>query len=341
VPKVCDAPPHPNPLTHEGRGNCCLDLRSNNSRFWGSRMQRSLERKSATVVLTVLALIAFAGNSVFCRLALAEPIIDPASYTAVRLITGAITLWLITAFRRDGSFRKSGGSWISATMLFIYAVTFSFAYISLSAGTGALILFAAVQITMIAVGLSTGERPEILEWLGLFIAISGLIYLVSPGITAPSILGSVLMATAGIAWGIYSLRGRGASDPVGVTTDNFLRTVPFAIGLIVLWVSTLAITPMGFLWPALSGSITSGLGYIIWYAALRGLTATRAATVQLSVPVIAALAGVVVLGEAISLRLVISAVVILGGVGMAISRNKSIPQQQKSLAAVVQTSTRE
>jgi drug/metabolite transporter (DMT)-like permease len=318
-----------------------LDLRSNNSRFWGSRMQRSLERKSATVVLTVLALIAFAGNSVFCRLALAEPIIDPASYTAVRLITGAITLWLITAFRRDGSFRKSGGSWISATMLFIYAVTFSFAYISLSAGTGALILFAAVQITMIAVGLSTGERPEILEWLGLFIAISGLIYLVSPGITAPSILGSVLMATAGIAWGIYSLRGRGASDPVGVTTDNFLRTVPFAIGLIVLWVSTLAITPMGFLWPALSGSITSGLGYIIWYAALRGLTATRAATVQLSVPVIAALAGVVVLGEAISLRLVISAVVILGGVGMAISRNKSIPQQQKSLAAVVQTSTRE
>jgi drug/metabolite transporter (DMT)-like permease len=341
VPKVCDAPPHSSPLTHEGRGNCCLDLRSNNSRFWGSRMQRSLERKSATVVLTVLALIAFAGNSVFCRLALAEPIIDPASYTAVRLITGAITLWLITAFRRDGSFRKSGGSWISATMLFIYAVTFSFAYISLSAGTGALILFAAVQITMIAVGLSTGERPEILEWLGLFIAISGLIYLVSPGITAPSILGSVLMATAGIAWGIYSLRGRGASDPVGVTTDNFLRTVPFAIGLIVLWVSTLAITPMGFLWPALSGSITSGLGYIIWYAALRGLTATRAATVQLSVPVIAALAGVVVLGEAISLRLVISAVVILGGVGMAISRNKSIPQQQKSLAAVVQTSTRE
>ena len=185
-------------------------------------------------------------------------------------------------------------------MLFLYAVTFSFAYISLSAGTGALILFASVQITMIAVGLYTGERPEILEWLGLFIAISGLIYLVSPGITAPSILGSVLMATAGIAWGIYSLRGRGASDPVGVTTDNFLRTVPLVIGLILLWLSTLAITPIGFLWATLSGSITSGVGYVLWYAALPRLTATRAATVQLAVPVLAALAGVFVLSEAIS-----------------------------------------
>src|SRR5262247_4089436 len=186
-------------------------------------MSRSSNPNTSTASLTVLALVAFAANSVLCRLALAEPIIDPASYTAVRLITGAITLWLIAAFLKKRSFGKSGGSWISAAMLFLYAVTFSFAYVSLSAGTGALILFAAVQITMITVGLSTGERPEILEWLGLSIAISGLIYLVSPGITAPSMLGSVLMASAGIAWGIYSLRGRGASDPVGVTTDNFVR----------------------------------------------------------------------------------------------------------------------
>ncbi len=214
-------------------------------------------------------------------------------------------------------------------MLFLYAVTFSFAYISLSAGTGALILFASVQITMIAVGLSTGERPEILEWLGLFIAISGLIYLVSPGTTAPSILGSVLMATAGIAWGIYSLRGRGASDPVGVTTDNFLRTVPLAIGVVLLWLPTLTITPMGFLWAALSGSITSGVGYVLWYAALPRLTATRAATVQLAVPVLAALAGVFVLSEAISLRLVISAVVILGGVGLAVSRPKILRNERR------------
>ena len=292
-------------------------------------MRRSPTKGSATAALTVLALIAFAGNSVFCRLALAGPIIDPASYTAVRLITGAVTLWIIAALRRKESFGKSGGSWISASMLFLYAVTFSFAYISLSAGTGALILFAAVQITMIAVGLSTGERPEILEWLGLFIAISGLIYLVSPGTTAPSILGSILMATAGIAWGIYSLRGRGASDPVGVTTDNFLRTVPLAIGVVLLWLPTLTITPMGFLWAALSGSITSGVGYVLWYAALPRLTATRAATVQIAVPVLEALAGVFVLSEAISLRLVISAVVILGGVGLAVSRPKILRNERR------------
>ncbi len=304
-------------------------------------MRTSSTKGSATAALTVLALIAFAGNSVFCRLALAGPIIDPASYTAVRLITGAVTLWIIAAFRRKESFGKSGGSWISASMLFLYAVTFSFAYISLSTGTGALILFAAVQITMIAVGLYAGERPEILEWLGLFIAISGLIYLVSPGITAPSILGSLLMAIAGIAWGVYSLRGRGASDPVGVTTDNFLRTVPLAVGLILLWLSTLTITPMGFLWAALSGSITSGVGYVLWYAALPRLTATRAATVQLAVPVLAALAGVVVLSEAISLRLVISSVAILGGVGLAVSRRKAPPERQESLVAVVPTSNRE
>jgi drug/metabolite transporter (DMT)-like permease len=304
-------------------------------------MQRPLERKSATAVLTVLALIAFAGNSVFCRLALAGPIIDPASYTAVRLITGAVTLWIVAAFRRDGSLGKSGGNWVSAAMLFLYAVTFSFAYVSLSAGTGALILFAAVQITMIAVGLYRGERPEFSEWLGLFIAIAGLIYLVSPGITAPSTIGSVLMASAGLAWGIYSLRGRGVSDPIGATADNFIRTVPLAVGAALAWLPVLTLTPMGFLWAALSGSITSGVGYVIWYAALRGLTATRAAIVQLAVPVLAGLAGVLVLGEAISLRLVISAAVILGGVGLAVSRRKSGAERQDSSSAVAQTCVRD
>jgi drug/metabolite transporter (DMT)-like permease len=283
-------------------------------------MRRTSAKGTATAALTILALIAFAANSVLCRLALGEVAIDPASYTAVRLITGAAALWLIDTFRRAAPSAKFSGSWISAAMLFLYAVTFSFAYISLSAGTGALILFATVQITMIAVGLYTGERPEKSEWLGLLIAIGGLIYLVSPGITAPSIVGSLLMATAGIAWGVYSLRGRGASDPVAVTTDNFLRTIPLAFGLTLLWLSKLALTPVGFLWATLSGSITSGVGYVLWYAALPRLTATRAATVQLAVPVLAALAGVVALSEAISLRLVISAVVILGGVGLAISR---------------------
>jgi drug/metabolite transporter (DMT)-like permease len=307
----------------------------------GDWMPRSSTKSAATVSLTVMALIAFASNSVLCRLGLGGSAIDPASYTAARLITGAITLWIIAAFLRDKSSANSGGSWISAATLFLYAVTFSFAYISLSAGTGALILFAAVQITMIAVGLYTGERPEISEWLGLFIAIAGLIYLVSPGMTAPSTVGSVLMATAGIAWGIYSLRGRAASDPIGATADNFLRTVPLAVAVVLLWLPALTITPMGFLWAALSGSITSGIGYVIWYAALRGLTATRAATVQLAVPVLAGLGGVVVLSEAISLRLVISAVVILGGVGLAVSHRKAASERHEPLAPVNPTSLRE
>jgi drug/metabolite transporter (DMT)-like permease len=304
-------------------------------------LQSSSEKRISTASLTVLALIAFAANSVLCRLALGESAIDPASYTAIRLVTGAVTLWIIAGLHRTHSFGESGGSWISAAMLFLYAVTFSFAYTSLSAGTGALILFAAVQITMIAVGLYIGERPELSEWFGLFIAIAGLIYLVSPGITAPSTAGSILMATAGIAWGVYSLRGRRANDPVGATTANFLRTVPFAVGIGLAWLPTLTITPMGFLWAALSGSITSAVGYVIWYAALRGLTATRAAIVQLAVPVLAAVGGIAVLSEAISVRLVISAVVILGGVGLSLSRHKSVAERQESSAAVAQTCVRD
>jgi drug/metabolite transporter (DMT)-like permease len=282
-------------------------------------MQRSSDKRFPVGTLTVLALTAFAANSVFCRLALAQPLIDPASYTAVRLIAAVVALGIIAAIRRRGSFAKSGGSWISAAMLFIYAASFSFAYITLSAGTGALILFAAVQITMIAAGIYAGERPELSDWLGLFIATGGLIYLVSPGITAPSTVGSILMALAGIAWGVYSLRGRASSDPIGATTDNFIRTLPFAVGIALVWLETLTITPMGFLWAALSGSITSAVGYVFWYGALRGLTATRAAIVQLAVPVLAALAGVVVLSEAISLRLVLSAIAILSGVALAVS----------------------
>jgi len=302
----------------------------------GNALRRSFERGTTTAALTVLALIAFAANSLFCRLALAERIIDPASYTAVRLITGAVALGIIVVLRPNGSFGKSG-SWISAAMLFLYAVTFSFAYISLSAGTGALILFAAVQVTMIAFGLYTGERPGMLEWLGLLIAIAGLIYLVSPGVTAPSAAGSVLMATAGIAWGVYSLRGRGASNPVRVTTDNFLRTVPLAIAVVLLRLPVLTITPRGLLWAALSGSITSGVGYVLWYAALPRLTATRAATLQLAVPVLAAIGGVTVLSEAVSLRLVISAVLILSGVALAVSYRKPRGERQERSTAAAPT----
>jgi drug/metabolite transporter (DMT)-like permease len=297
-------------------------------------VERANLNNSPTVVLTVLALIAFAANSIFGRLALGEFTIDPASYTAVRLISGALTLWIIARFFRDTSSAKSNGGWISAFMLFLYAIAFSVAYISLSAGTGALILFASVQITMIGVGLYGGERPDILEWLGLCIAIVGLIYLVSPGITAPSPFGSALMAIAGIAWGIYSLRGRGSIDPVNTTSDNFLRAVPFTLAIVFFWSSRLTISRIGLLWAVSSGSITSALGYVVWYAALRGLTATRAATVQLSVPVLAALGGAVVLSEVITLRLIISAVVILSGVGLAVAHHKTVVDRQGSTPRV-------
>jgi drug/metabolite transporter (DMT)-like permease len=271
-----------------------------------------------TALLTVLALIAFAANSIFARLALGEPSIDPARYTTVRLLSGAATLWLVGRFRQTEISAPSDGSWTAAAMLFLYAATFSFAYISLTTGTGALILFAAVQITMIAVGLYGGERPSTLHWLGLLIAIAGLVYLVSPGVTAPSAAGSLLMGTAGVAWGVYSILGRGVTSPVHATAGNFLRTVPLTLIVLLLCSSSIAITSEGFLWAALSGSITSAIGYVIWYAALPRLTATLAATVQLLVPAVAALGGGVFLSEHITLRLILSGTVIFTGVGLAI-----------------------
>ena len=272
-----------------------------------------------TVLLTVLALIAFAANSIFARLALSGPSIDPASYTNVRLLTGALTLWLIARFQPSAS---SGGSWTAAAMLFLYAATFSFAYISLTTGTGALILFPAVQITMTAAGLHAGERPSPLHWLGLLIAVAGLIYLVSPGVNAPAPLGSLLMGVAGVAWGVYSILGRGVTHPVHATARNFLRSVPFALAVLVVWSPSIKITAEGFFWAALSGSITSAVGYVIWYAALPRLTATLAATLQLTVPALAAFGGVVFLSEHITLRLILSGTAILAGVGLAIASRK-------------------
>ena len=266
-----------------------------------------------------MALIAFAANSIFCRFALGDQTIDAASFTTVRLLSGALTLACIVLLTRRGSPLQSG-NWISASMLFLYAVTFSFAYISLSAGTGALILFGAVQITMILSGLIAGERPRLLEWLGLLAALGGLVYLVLPGLSAPSPLGSALMALAGIAWGVYSLRGRGIDDPVANTTGNFVRAAPLALIVSLIALSNYSLSPKGALLAVLSGALASGLGYVIWYAALRDLTATRAATVQLAVPVIAAIGGIFFLAEAVTLRLTFASIAILGGVGLAISR---------------------
>jgi drug/metabolite transporter (DMT)-like permease len=271
--------------------------------------------QARTWFLTVVAMTAFATNSVLCRMALGAHAVDAASFTAVRLASGAVILAVLTIFLRDYH-ALAAGSWLSGFQLFLYAVAFSFAYLSLSAGTGSLILFGSVQATMIISGLRSGERPHVLQWAGLAIALAGLIYLVFPGITAPSPGGSLLMALAGTAWGLYSLRGRGAKDPVYQTAGNFIRAVPFALVVWAASVHGLHAEPRGILLAILSGSLASGIGYVIWYTALRGLSSTRAATVQLSVPVLAAFGGVIFLAEIVTLRLVVASILILGGVAL-------------------------
>ena len=261
---------------------------------------------------------AFAANSILCRLALASESIDPAGFTLLRLASGAATLWALTALRSAGPPRRPAGSWGSAAALFVYAAGFSLAYVSLSAGTGALILFAAVQATMILGGLAGGERPGPAQWGGLALAMAGLVFLVLPGLAAPSPGASALMAGAGVAWGVYSLRGRGVSDPAAETAGNFARAAPLAAVLALVLLPDLEVTPAGAGWAVLSGAAASGLGYVAWYAAVRALSATRAAVVQLSVPVLAAAGGAVFLGETVTARLVLSSVGILGGIALAV-----------------------
>ena len=271
-----------------------------------------------TALLTALALLAFAGNSILCRMALGSHAISPAGFTAARLGTGAAALWLLVALR-TGGVPKHAGQWTSAAALFAYAAAFSFAYLSLGAGTGALILFGAVQLTMIVAGLRAGERPVAAEWAGLVLAASGLVVLVFPGLTAPAPAGAALMAAAGVAWGVYSLRGRGSTEALRNTAGNFLLTVPMAALLLAFAGGTSGWTVRGMLLAAISGALASGVGYAIWYTALPSLTATRAALVQLLVPVIAAAGGVALLGEAIPLRLPVAAALVLGGVALAVT----------------------
>ena len=279
------------------------------------------------VLLTTLAMIAFASNSLLNRLALGQRAIDPASYTTIRLTSGAVMLFVLAS--RPSRQNKKGqpilrGSGISAALLFLYAITFSFAYLSLNAGTGALILFGTVQVTMLLMALWRGERPQLMEWVGLCLALSGLVYLVFPGLAAPSLLGSALMLLAGMAWGLYSIRGRGSIDPLADTAGNFVYSVPMVLLILLIAFRNIQISTNGILLAALSGALASGLGYVIWYAALKGLTATRAAIVQLSVPVIAAWGGVLLLDETISTRLFIAGQLILGGIGLSVlSRGKS------------------
>ncbi|MCB1044898.1 MAG: DMT family transporter [Acidobacteria bacterium] len=265
-----------------------------------------------TIVLTTVAMIAFAANSVICRKALGTDAIDAVSFSTIRLVSGALVLFILTL--KKGHAQSAHRSWVPALMLMLYAFCFSFAYLTLDTGTGALILFGSVQITMILVSWFAGNRLSPWEWIGLLLAFGGFVYLILPGIHAPPILGFVLMALAGYGWGMYSLKGRGSQFPLIDTSLNFLRTVPLSLVLMAGFVHMIDLSRTGILLAVLSGAVTSGIGYAIWYAALRGLTATRAAVVQLSVPIIAALGGVLFVGESIGWRLALSTTLILGGI---------------------------
>ena len=268
--------------------------------------------------LTLLAMIAFACNSLLCRLALKHTSIDAATFTAVRIATGALVLWIIVRAQRGTPTPTGSGTWLSALALFVYAAGFSFAYVSLPASTGALLLFGAVQATMIGRGVWMGERLRKWQLVGLALAFGGLLGLFLPGVSAPPLFGSLLMLSAGAAWGIYSLRGRSAGDATRVTAGNFLRAVPIAVGLSLLMRDSSTFDVAGLLYAVASGAVASGIGYAIWYTALPALKATSAATVQLSVPVITAVGGMIFLDEALTVRFVVASVAILGGIALVI-----------------------
>jgi drug/metabolite transporter (DMT)-like permease len=294
-------------------------------------------------------MIAFASNSLLCRAALKQTNIDAATFTSVRIFAGAFALWLLINIRRraianrtttslvetfSGStlvthhFSLRDGTWRSAFALFVYAAAFSFAYVALSAGIGALLLFGAVQATMILWGLHKGERLNTIQIVGLIIAMTGLVVLVFPGLSAPPLTGSILMLGAGVAWGIYSLRGKGERNPARATTGNFVHAVPFAAALSIIFAPWTHVDLAGIIYAIISGAVTSGLGYVIWYSALSGLKAASAATVQLSVPVLAATGGILLLGEPITLRYMLASVAVLGGIALVVV----IPHSQRNLS---------
>ena len=276
-----------------------------------------MSARSTTVFATASALVCFAGNSILCRLALRESTIDAWSFTAIRLSSGALAMGLLARYAAPEP-RRSQASFLSAAALFAYAAAFSLAYLRLSAGVGALVLFASVQATMIGWGMRGGSRPTRAEWAGLAIALAGLVVLTRPGAVAPDPLGLGLMAVAGVAWGAYSLRGRSSLSPLVTTAGNFVRSVPFAlIGFCIGW-KEMHVSPRGTLLAVASGALASGVGYSLWYLALPALGATRAALLQLLVPVLTAVLGIALLGEAMTERLAIASPMILGGVALAV-----------------------
>jgi drug/metabolite transporter (DMT)-like permease len=284
-----------------------------------------------TIVLTLLAMFAFAANSILCRIALGNELIDAATFTSIRLASGAITLAMILYLKNASYFRSMSIRTFnvkSSLALYMYAICFSIAYIEISTGTGALILFGTVQLTMILFGIVNGEKSSLLVWAGVTLACGGLVYLMLPGIDAPSPLSAILMTISGLAWAVYSLRGKNSADPVADTTWNFLGTLPFVAITSLAFVSSAAMTTNGILLAIGSGVIASGIGYVIWYAALPALSWTTAAIVQLSVPTIAAFGGVLFMSELITARLLLASVATLGGIAIVIYAKKPAIQKQ-------------
>lgn len=321
-----------------------------------SILNSSVVKSTRLFVLTLLAMIAFASNSLLCRAALKQTTVDAATFTFIRIFSGAAALWLIRQIphrmivtspqfapkARGGSFFsgevgiRNAGNWISALALFIYAAAFSFAYVDLSAGTGALLLFSAVQATMILWGLHKGEELNAIQIVGFVAAMAGLVLLLFPGLSAPPLIGSILMLGAGVAWGIYSLRGKGEKNPTSATTGNFGRAVPFAAAVSIIFISRVHLDVSGVTYAIISGAITSGLGYVIWYSALRDLKAASAATVQLSVPVLAATGGILFLGEPVTLRYVVASIAVLGGIALVVVTPHSIARDLSHTRARVE-----
>jgi len=285
-------------------------------------------KSTRVFILTLLAMIAFASNSLLCRAALKQTTVDAATFTFVRVFSGAAALWLIVEMRHAFGLadnRRIHGNWLSALALFAYAAAFSFAYVDLSAGTGALLLFGAVQATMILWGLYKGERLDAIQIAGFIVAVAGLIILVFPSLSAPPLIDSILMLGAGLAWGIYSLRGKREENPASVTAGNFARAVPFAAVVSIVSVRWLHVDLSGVSYAIISGAITSALGYVIWYSALPDLKGASAATVQLSVPVLAATGGILLLGEPLTLRYLLASMAILGGIALVVlERNRAL-----------------
>lgn len=261
-------------------------------------------------------MLAFAGNSLLCRLALSDTAIDPVSFTAIRILSGAFTLGLLM-YLRVGKLPLEG-DWRAALALFVYAAAFSLAYLHLQAGAGALLLFGAVQLTMTGWGLLRGERLKVVPTIGLVLAAAGLLLLLLPGANAPPLLGGSLMLVSGVAWGVYSLLGRGAGDPLAATAGNFIRATPLALLLLLPFLGRLSLDTQGLALALISGALTSGLGYAIWYSALKGLTAIQGASVQLIVPILTALGGALFLTETITLRLMLVTILTLGGIALVV-----------------------